>query len=54
MADDVIIFIIAVSTMKLVGASNRFGKWVKLVAALIMITVGVLLIWFPKIIMLNF
>ena len=54
MADDIIIFIIAVSTMKLVGASNRFGKWVKLVAALIMITVGVLLIWFPKIIMLNF
>lgn len=54
MTDDIIIFIIAVSTMRLVGTSNRIGKYVKLVAALIMILVGVLLIWFPKIIMLNF
>ena len=54
MLDDTIVFIIAMISLKLVGTSNRIGKIVKLLAAIIMITMGILLIFFPDIIMLNF
>ncbi len=54
MLDDTIVFIIAMISLKLVGTSNRIGKVVKLIAAIIMITMGILLIFFPDIVMLNF
>ena len=54
MLDDIIVFIISIISLKLIGTSNRVAKVIKFISALIMITMGILLIFFPDIIMLNF
>ena len=54
MLDDIIVFIISIISLKLIGTSNRVAKVIRFIAALIMITMGILLIFFPDIIMLNF
>lgn len=52
--DDLIIFSIAMVTLKLTGISTKYGKISKIVGGLILIVMGILLIFFPNIIMLNF
>lgn len=54
MLDDLVIFIIAMITMKLTGISNKYGKYSHLIGGLIMLIVGILLILKPEWIMLNF
>ncbi len=54
MIDDVIVFIIAYKSLKLVGISNKVFKYVKLIAALLIIIMGILLIFAPNIVMFNF
>jgi len=54
MLDDLIIFIIAMFTLKLTGFSTKYGKLSKIIGGLILIIMGILLIFFPNIIMLNF
>lgn len=52
--DDLIIFTIAMITLKITGISTKYGKISKIVGGLILIIMGILLIFFPNIIMLNF
>ena len=52
--DDLIIFLIAVFTLKLKGISTRYNKLVNLIGGILMILMGLLLIFKPNWIMLNF
>ena len=52
--DDLIIFIIAMITLKLTGFSTKYGKLSKIIGGIILFIMGILLIFFPNIIMLNF
>ena len=52
--DDIIIFLIAMITLKLTGFSTKYGKISKIAGGLILIIMGILLIFAPNIIMLNF
>ena len=54
MLDDLVIFIIAMFTMKLTGISNKYSKYSHLVGGIIMVIVGILLIFKPEWIMFNF
>lgn len=52
--DDLIIFIIAVTSMKVSGMSVKYGKISKLIGAILLILIGILLIFKPEWLMLNF
>ena len=52
--DDIIVFIIAMFTLKETGLSNKYSKLSKIIGGVILILLGVLLIFFPGIVMLNF
>ncbi|MFA7724750.1 MAG: hypothetical protein WCX25_01540, partial [Candidatus Izemoplasmatales bacterium] len=52
--DDLVIFSIAMITLKVTGITNKYTRFSHLVGGLIMIIIGFLLIFFPSIIMLNF
>lgn len=54
MLDDFIIFIIAVLTLRMSAVSNKYNKYFKLISGVIMFLVGVLLIFKPEWVMLNF
>lgn len=54
LVDDLIVFSIAAISLKLVGTSNKFTKYSHLVGGIIMIIIGILMIFFPSIIMFNF
>lgn len=54
MIDDMIVFIIAVSTLELSTTSTKYGKYSKIVSGIIMLLVGLLLILKPEWLMLNF
>jgi hypothetical protein len=49
--DDLIIFTIAMVSMRVTGISNRYTKYSSLIGGLIMALIGFLLIFFPDIIM---
>lgn len=48
--DDLIIFTIAMISLKVTGISNRYSKYSHLIGGIIMIIIGILLIFFPNII----
>lgn len=52
--DDIIVFIIAMFTLKVTGISNKYSKLSKIIGGIILFIMGILLIFFPNIIMLNF
>ena len=52
--DDLIIFFIAMTTMQVTGFSTKYGKLSKLVGGILLLLMGVLLIFKPEWIMLNF
>jgi len=54
MIDDLIVFIIAVATLELSTTSSKYGKYSSIVAGIIMIIVGILLMFKPEWLMLNF
>lgn len=54
MLDDIIIFVIAMLTLKVTGISNKWTKWTHLIGGLIMLLIGLLLIFKPTWIMFNF
>lgn len=54
MLDDFIIFIIAVATFSVKGISNKYNKYVTIISGMIMLLMGILLIFKPEWIMLNF
>jgi cytochrome c biogenesis protein CcdA len=52
--DDLIIFAIAMFTMKVTGISNKYSKLSSIIGGVIMVIIGFLLVFFPNIIMFNF
>ena len=54
MIDDIIVFIIAMKTLEIKAVSNTFGKYAHLVGGLIMLIIGLLMIYKPEWLMLNF
>lgn len=52
--DDLIVFIIAMTTMKLTGISNKYNKYAHLIGGLIMVGIGILMIFFPNLLKFNF
>ena len=52
--DDLVIFIIAMSTLKLTGISTKYNRVSHLVGGILMILMGVLLIFKPEWLMFNF
>ncbi len=51
--DDLIVFIIAMTTMKLTGISNKYNKYAHLIGGLIMIVIGILLLVNPSLLKFN-
>ena len=54
MIDDLVVFTIAVATSQLSTASSKYGKYSSIVGGIIMLLVGLLLIFKPAWLMLNF
>ena len=52
--DDLLIFIIAMTTLKLTGISNKYAKYSHLIGGILMVLIGLLLIIKPELIMFNF
>lgn len=54
MLDDLVVFTLAVCTLSITTKSTKYTKYVNLIAGIIMIIIGVLLVFKPEWIMLNF
>ena len=54
LVDDLIVFLIAMFTMKVTGISTKYNKYSHLIGGLIMLVVGILLILKPEWLMFNF
>ena len=52
--DDIIVFVIAMVTMKLTGITNKYNKYSHLIGGIIMLIIGILMILKPEWIMMNF
>ena len=52
--DDIIVFIIAMTTMKITGISNKYNKNAHLIGGIIMLLIGLLMIINPSILKFNF
>ena len=52
--DDLVVFTIAVCTLSISARSTKYTKYVNLIAGIIMILMGILLIFKPEWVMLNF
>ncbi len=52
--DDLIVFLIAVSTMELTGFSTKYGKLSKLIGGILLLLIGILMIFKPEWLMFNF
>lgn len=54
MIDDIVIFAIAMKTLKIKAISNKYTKYSHLIGGIIMFIIGILMIAAPKILMFNF
>lgn len=52
--DDLIIFLIAVITLKITGISNRYTKYSHLIGGILMLIIGLLMLFKPEWLMMNF
>ena len=52
--DDLVVFIIAMKTLKITAISNKYGKYSHLIGGIIMILIGLLMIFKPEWLMFNF
>ena len=52
--DDLVVFFIAMFTMKITGISTKYNKYSHLLGGIIMILVGILLLWKPEWLMFQF
>ena len=52
--DDLVIFIIAMKTLKLKGISNKYMKYSHLIGGVIMLIIGLLMIIKPSWLLFNF
>lgn len=53
MLDDLIIFIIAMMTLKITGMTTRYSKYSHLIGGILMVIVGILLIFKPELLMFG-
>ena len=54
MIDDIVIFVIAMTTLKITGISNKYTKYSHLVGGILMILIGILMIFKMDWLMFNF
>lgn len=54
MIDDIVIFVIAMTSLKITGISNKYTKYSHLIGGILMLIIGVLMIIAPNILMFNF
>ena len=54
MIDDMIVFTMSISTLTIAGVTTKYNKLVKIIGGILMIVMGLLLIFKPDWIMLNF
>ena len=54
MLDDIIVFMIAVITLKVTGISNKYQKYSHLIGGILMLIIGILMIVKPEWLMFNF
>lgn len=54
MIDDIVVFVISMLTLEATGITNKYNKLCTLISAIIMIILGLLLIFKPEWVMLNF
>lgn len=54
MIDDIIIFVIAMKSLKVTGISNKYTKYSHLIGGILMLLIGILMIIAPNILMFNF
>ena len=47
MLDDIIVFIIAMTTLQLTGLSGKYARWSRLIGGAILLILGILLIFKP-------
>lgn len=52
--DDLIVFTIAMTTLKITGISNKYTKYSHLIGGIIMVLIGILLVLKPEWLMFNF
>lgn len=52
--DDLLIFFIAMKTLKITGLSNKYAKYSHLIGGILMLLVGILMIFKPEWLMFNF
>ena len=52
--DDIVVFTVAMITLKLTGITNKYNKYSHLIGGLIMLVIGLLMIFKPEWIMMNF
>ena len=52
--DDLFIFIIAIKTLNIKGISSKYTHYTNLIGGIVMLIIGILLIFKPQLIMLNF
>ena len=52
--DDIVIFVIAMKTLKLTGISTKYNKFSHLIGGIIMVLIGILMIIKPEWLMFNF
>lgn len=52
--DDLVVFIIAMFTLRITGISNKYSKYSKLIGGILMLIIGLLLLVKPEWIMFNF
>jgi len=53
MLDDLIIFFIAMSTLRMTGATNKYAKWSNLIGGILMALIGLILIFKPELLMFG-
>lgn len=53
MLDDLVVFAIAVTSFKALAISNKFTRYSHLVGAALMLLIGILMLFFPEILLLN-
>lgn len=54
MIDDIVIFILAMTTLKITGISNKYTKYSHLIGGIIMIIIGILMVFKTDWLMFNF
>lgn len=52
--DDIVVFVIAMTTLQVTGITTKYNKYSHLIGGIIMILIGILLIFKPEWIMFNF